>query len=335
MLKAKGEDTMKRKLMIIAAVCIVAGAAMAGIGWSMGGTGFNITKDGMQLIADMTEYTYTDMDMEEFSAVTIDVYDCPVYIHRANDGKYGVDVSMYLPKSDKDKVELKVEKGELILKASRSPFNLNLSWNFDFTGDREGHIDIYLPEKEYNDIYVCTSNARIEVEDLDVGDNKLTADTSNGNISLLNVNSGRLLADTSNAKVTIENSFFDEVVVDTSNGVVQLDKVEAESFDVKSSNASIIFDKVYGNTAKLDTSNGKVILTTIHFAKKLEVETSNAAIELLLDGQREDYTLSADTSNSSIYVDGDKTDDDFSGGKGDAKVKLDTSNGKITVEFAQ
>ena len=261
---------MKRKLMIIAAVCIVAGAAMAGIGWSMGGTGFNISaRDGLQFISDMTEYTYTDMDMEEFSAVTIDVYNCPVYIHRSNDGKYGVDVSMYLPESDKEKVELKVEKGELILKASRSPFNLNLSWNFDFTGDREGHIDIYLPEKEYNDIYVCTSNARIEVEDLDVGDNKLTADTSNGNISLLNVNSGKLLADTSNAKVTIENSFFDEVVVDTSNGVVQLDKVEAESFDVKSSNASIIFDKVYGNTAKLDTSNGKVILTTIHFAKKL------------------------------------------------------------------
>lgn len=326
---------MKRKLMIFAVVCIVAGAAMAGIGWSMGGTGFNISaRGGLQLISDMTEYTYIDMDMEEFSAVTIDVYNCPVHIHRADDGKYGVDVSMYLPESDKDKVELKVDKGELILKASRSPFNL-MSWDFDFSGEREGHIDIYLPEKEYKDIYVCTSNARIVIEDLDAGNNKVTADTSNGNISLLNVNSGRLLADSSNAGVTIEDSFFDEVVIDTSNGVVQLDKVEAEDFDVESSNASIIFDNVYGNTAVIDTSNGKVILTTIHFAKKLDVKTSNAAIELLLDGQREDYTLSADTSNSSIYVDGDKSDDDFSGGKGDAKVKLDTSNGKITVDFAQ
>lgn len=316
--------------MLLAAFCLAAGMIMAGIGWLLGGRGFNLSfKNGFSF-GQNEDYTYQNMDMEAFDEIYINVRNCPVQIYPSTDGKYGVDVK--LETADSEKVILEVVDGRLEISTPDGLQFHFLDWNFDFF-ETNYHVSVYLPKKVCDSIYVSTSNGSVVIEGVDTGDGKLSVNTSNGAVTLTDVYAAELKADTSNASVIMENVRADSIVADTSNGRVSFDTVEAEEIHIDTSNGGINFNTVYGKEAVLDTTNGSVVLDTVHFSEKLEVDTSNSSIDVLLDGKKQEYSIAADTSNSNVYIDDEKFDDDYKGSDGKAKVELDTSNGRIIVKF--
>ena len=322
---------MKKKVLIfIAAICVLLGGAMLAAGLKMGGTGvgFNINKE-LKVVAEPTEYRVADFDYAAFSGIDIDVSEATVEIVRSEDGKYGVDLMLY-SYSDKD-VQCEVVDDTLVIKRSDRFFSINVDFSF-FTSEDE-YIRLYLPEAVYDGVSIDTSNAARSIKDLDAGSGNITAVTSNAPVSFTNANGQKILADTSNSGVTLEKVNADELKVDTSNGRVELANVESEILNVESSNGAISFTDVSGAEAVLDTSNSKVTLLRVRFDRKLNVENSNGAIEVTLLGSREDYAYDIDTSNANITIDGDTCEDEYRGGKGDARVKLDTSNAAVRVEF--
>jgi DUF4097 and DUF4098 domain-containing protein YvlB len=124
--------------------------------------------------------------------------------------------------------------------------------------------------------------------------------------------------------------------VDGTNG-----KVDLKDFDndvkVDLTNGNLKIENVYGNV-KLDMTNGN-ISAKLDSTKSLDFETTNGNIKLEV-GEKFSGTFEAKTTNGRIKnknLTFDSTDidkKDFKGtlGNGNAKVKLQTTNGNITID---
>ena len=136
-------------------------------------------------------------------------------------------------------------------------------------------------------IAVHTSNGAINVENVTVEDD-LDLRTTNGQISVVETHAtlgGTLTADTSNGKVTVRNISFNMISLDTSNGKiiveeVNLDKRTGTSLIVDTSNGSIRLDEVYVSVVDLDTSNGDISYNNedLTYSVDLTTKTSNGNI---------------------------------------------------------
>lgn len=280
------------KLIKLALIFIVTGSVIFFIGKSMGGNGFYMNSSfQLKSISDYEYLEYSDMELEPFSKVKVDISDCPITVRKSENGSYGIAVKRYV--QSKDNMVIEAADGTLSVKEREfSWISWNLSFNFH---DKQEYVIIYLPESEYKELNLNTTNAKIEVQDVP-SVQKLNIDTSNGSVNIENLPSVR------------------ELNVETSNASVELNEISCES-------------------AAIDTSNGTVKAADITVTKLLNIDTNNASIETELNGQESDYNIHADTSNADIYINGRKEASEYKSKKGDVKIKLDTSNGKIEIKF--
>lgn len=126
------------------------------------------------------------------------------------------------------------------------------------------------------------------------------------------------------------------IEVDGTNGKVDL-KDFNNDVKVDLTNGNLKIDNVYGKL-KFELTNGS-ISAKLDSTKSLECETTNGNIKLEV-GEKFSGSFTASTVNGKITrknVNFESTDEEkkeFKGtlGKGDATVKLETTNGKITIE---
>ncbi len=127
-----------------------------------------------------------------------------------------------------------------------------------------------------------------------------------------------------------------EISVDGTNGKVNLKEFNND-VKVELTNGNLNIDNVYGKL-KVDLTNGS-ISAKLDSTKSLDFETTNGNIKLEV-GEKFSGNFTAKTVNGKISrknVNFESTDEEkkeFKGilGKGDATVKLETTNGKITIE---
>lgn len=125
----------------------------------------------------------------------------------------------------------------------------------------------------------------------------------------------------------------EELTVTTSNGTAQLSSVQADRLNVKTSNGEVELEGVSGVEALLKTTNAEIALREVYFDGALEAHTSNGSIKASLYGEDSDYYYELKTSNGSIKLGSDVHGKKYTGGKGQSKLKLNTSNADITVRF--
>lgn len=127
-----------------------------------------------------------------------------------------------------------------------------------------------------------------------------------------------------------------EINVDGTNGKVDL-KDFNNDVKVDLTNGNLRIDNIYGKL-KMELTNGN-ITAKLDSAKSVDFETTNGNIKLEV-GEKFSGSFTAATVNGKISrknVNFESTDEEkkeFKGvlGKGDATVKLETTNGKITIE---
>ena len=182
-------------------------------------------------------------------------------------------------------------------------------------------LEIYVPDKKYDSITLNTSNAKIEIKDINL--NSLVCDTTNSNINVTNVIGEDVKLVTKNGKISIESvsspiilanstnsSMFlnkvsgEKVFVATKNGKIYLDKIEANSIDGITSNASIEVKGVKGKKMRFNTSNGKIICDNLNSEEieTLELITSNAAINTHFDELEGETHFDLETSLGTINL---------------------------------
>ncbi len=322
---------MKKKVLLLTAVaCIFLGGALFSIGKVMGGRGivFDFTGKGIISDAQFKELTFNDMDYDAFKSVTVDAANCKIYIYSSDNGKYGVDLKLY--NYDDDNIQFGVEGDELIIKNSMN--GARLSFIYNLFNDDEQYIKLYIPDGGCGFIDVSTANENIVIEDISAT-GKVSAGTTNARITFSNVSGETLSAVTTNSNVVVEGVTAEELTVTTSNGTAQLSNVQADRLNVKTSNGEVELEGVSGVEALLKTTNAEIALREVYFDGAFEAHTSNGSIKALLYGEDSDYCYELKTSNGSIKLGSDVHGTKYTGGKGQSKLKLNTSNADITVRF--
>lgn len=158
--------------------------------------------------------------------------------------------------------------------------------------------------------------------------------TSNGGISFKNLNLNIVDFSTTNGGIKLTNCVLDKADITTSNGKVELDGVSAEGkIKLTSSNGALLLKNITAAAIDGKTSNGKINLSGVDCAD-IEMDTSNGRITADILGEAKDYTISVSTSNGGIYLQGEKIKNGTTQG-GEKSLSLDTSNGKIEINFSQ
>ena len=260
---------------------------------------------------DKAVYKFSDYDMEPFHTIRVDVENCPVTVSLAENNQYGVDAKFVV--GNQDEWEINVVDGTLTVKKHTSR-RIRIHLAFSGNGEKNSeYVRIYLPKVTMDIVELTSSNGSIQVE-------SVCAQT--------------LIADTSNAMIRIEDTkALDELKADTSNGAIILSRVEGEDITLDTSNGAINLEQVTGRKLSADTSNGAIRAKLCELEERLLADTSNGSIEALLVGSEHEYNIHADTSNAKVYVDGQLRGDEYRSLGGAKEVRLDTSNGRITIGF--
>ena len=127
-----------------------------------------------------------------------------------------------------------------------------------------------------------------------------------------------------------------EINVDGTNGKVNLKEFNND-VKVELTNGNLNVENIYGKL-KMELTNGN-ISAKLDSTKSLDFETTNGNIKLEV-GEKFSGNFTAKTVNGKIsrknvtFESTDEEKKEFKGtlGKGDATVKLETTNGKITIE---
>lgn len=240
------------KLIKLALLFIVVGSVMFFAGRSLGGSGFYIdNRFHIKSFGTDEYFEYSNMELDAFTDIKVDIRNCPITVKKSEDGHYGVSVKLYSPDSGSITAEV---NGHTLTVKGNDTFRWIL-WDVSLGLTRqEEYVIIYLPEADYGKFELATSNASINLAE--ISGKAIAAETSNGSVTAADLTVTESLdIETSNASITTvlsgaENDY--KIEADTSNANVYINS-RKEGREYKSKNGSIKLN--------LETSNGTINLT--------------------------------------------------------------------------
>lgn len=181
------------------------------------------------------------------------------------------------------------------------------------------HVEIWLPDMQFNKIVGIGKNGRIEFDMLNAESIELTS--SNGKIVGKNSKADSIDIATSNAKIVLETcfgetldiatsngkinisdcAFEDSIDVATSNGAINMVDTVTSSVELATANGSIRFEGNRLNSCELATTNGKIFINgnEVYNDKVVSITaaTSQGDVTVLVPGKM-GAAFKADTHNS-------------------------------------
>ncbi|CCQ98258.1 hypothetical protein CULT_820017 [[Clostridium] ultunense Esp] len=182
-------------------------------------------------------------------------------------------------------------------------------------------LDVYLPDRYYEEINLNTSNGKIQVEDFnlevlncktsnasisirDIIAKGIDLSTKNGRINLKDISSPVLKTVTTNSNIMMEDIDSDNLITSTKNGRITLSDILANSISANTSNSSIEINDIDSKIVQLITSNGKIICRDLNNKKigELKLSTSNSTIDVELGELRNMSYFDLETSIGNISL---------------------------------
>lgn len=172
-----------------------------------------------------------------------------------------------------------------------------------------------------------TTNGAIDVE----GDFKLiAAETTNGAVTISDATvENSVSVDATNGAVTLSNvtvTDFKEgsLGAHTTNGAVRLNNVKSSHIDIGATNGSVSLTDVDAAEMIASTVNGAIKATRLGITEEADIESMNGSITLSLTGDKNRYSLSADT-HGDVHLQERP--------HGPVEIDCETFNGDITITF--
>ncbi|MBU5439334.1 DUF4097 family beta strand repeat protein [Tissierella sp. MSJ-40] len=190
-----------------------------------------------------------------------------------------------------------------------------------FSSNISIRLEVYLPEKKYEEISLTTSNGRIDIDDFNlntlkcdtsnssIGISDIAADnvllvTRNGKISIKDVSSPNIKANSTNSNISLRDINSTNLEVSTVNGRIVIEDVVSLSIIGSTSNSSIDVNDISCEILNLTTSNGKITCDDIDEEKIKEIKliTSNASINSNIGEVEKNSYFDLETSLGSINL---------------------------------
>lgn len=157
----------------------------------------------------------------------------------------------------------------------------------------------------------------------------LNASTRNGRVIVNDVKVGELAVSTTNGRVDLNNIYSEQTTVSSRNGQVSLTNVEG-TVNVTANNGRINLTDISGNV-EARSHNGAINFTNPTLSQDVNLRTNNGRILISLLEEPTDVVFEASTSNGRIRIFGESLNH-REVGRGTYLIRLNTSNGAITVE---
>jgi hypothetical protein len=290
-----------KKVLIVAACIAAAGLLLIGISFIIGGSGVyrgfkdsELSNYNAEANRAIVPYYVSDMELEAFTSVSIDVVNADVNIEKGD--SYGIVIdypdSRYNP-------SYKVQGGALTMKDDPVKtvksfwqlFNTNF-WQNGFNL-KHGNVTVFLPEGEYDRIDIENVNGPILISDTTV--NELKMECVNSTIDVTNV--------------TIKEGNWNTV-----NGKIQAEQLTGSNLDIETVNGGISLVGTLSGDSSINTVNGSI-----------EIGTALS---------RDLYHLDLSTLNGKVYLDGEDHKKGLDTGSGAANsIKAETVNGRVEINF--
>lgn len=252
------------------------------------------------------EETY---DASDFASIDFDFDNRHVYIYESDDDD--IHLNYYI--HEKDDYTKDDSGNELSMSISRKWY-YNLFSIGVFTNKEKYEVHLYIPTvTTLVTLDIHSSNGKFDLN-LDQTFTSVNLSTSNGDIDLANITSNTLKLNSSNGDIRLDDIVVNDwIEADTSNGKILMNNIVSEQIDADTSNGKIEADDITCPNITLETSNGKIYLS--------------------INGSKDDYRVSLDTSNGDRTYDGLKVESGTINSSGSKYVSLDSSNGDVEVEF--
>lgn len=207
------------------------------------------------------------------------------------------DIMKYVTKKEMDKpikgVDVDIDSAGSEIKISEAIEKDKGVFKFDIGKSTTVNYDIYIPEGI--SVKIDGTNGKLEIEE--VG-NDISADMTNGNVKIVKAH-GNLKFDLTNGNLNAN--------VDSTKGI---------DFETINGNITLTIGKDFSGVFKAKTVNGKIVRKNLNFDKSVESAVKD------------------ESADPDEFIDPNDRKKDFKGsiGKSDARINLNTTNGKITIE---
>lgn len=185
-----------------------------------------------------------------------------------------------------------------------------------------GNASMHLDDIEADSIRVTTTNGSMDVNACRAA--VAILDNKNGSLDVCGGKFGTLDAKTTNASVYAEEVEVEGLLkLGSTNGRVQIENVTAGDVETKTTNSSVRLYDVSAASITAGSTNGSIRTEGIA-AKVITLTTTNGSIKGSIRGKASDYTVTSATDGSNNLP---------SGGHGDGKLTVTTTNGSIRLDF--
>lgn len=150
-----------------------------------------------------------------------------------------------------------------------------------------GIISVTIPT-EYVDISVEAKNSQVSATGLRL--KGINAKLENGMFDLSNVSADKVDIENKNGKIDLTNVTSELARIKTTNAPIIIDSAKIIDADCFTTNAMIAVNGLQGETLSLKSSNAKITASGIN-QSSIDIETSNARVDLVVDGNEDDYCV--------------------------------------------
>ncbi len=260
------KKTTKLWLLIASALVVLGSLLFVGV---MTAYRWDFTK-----LSTVTYETVTHDIDEEFHSVSIETDTADIHLLPSEDGKCKV----VCHQEEKFKYDVAVKDGVLKITAHD-----DREW-YEYIGIYfvSPSVTVYLPEKEYRDIFAAQSTGDVHAEGIAAESLHLTVTT--GDLALTDVSCRNLTAEASTGDVELKNVIAAEkFIIKTSTGDVELDSCDGGEITIKTSTGDVEGSLLTGKEFIAETSTGDVEVPKNSAGGRCEITTSTGDIEITVE----------------------------------------------------
>ena len=328
-------------VLIVAAICIVIGGALAAIGFAFGGTRAFVVNYGNHEVPTDREIVSGSIDIDAFDELIVDTMSIDVIVEEGTE--YRIEYSVfeeYVPIVEQSGKKLSIQQPKVNSNAGMISFSFNNYTPFYKIivpkMDDAVECEIKLTSGGFtNNVFdmsgdLTLTSGKVILSDIEFeGKMKVTS----GSISLENISGNELLVEKTSGGMNMKNCKYDEIKIDTSSGNSMLENCEANDFSLDSTSGELsIKDGKYGDM-RVEMSSGDITLEGCTVNNYVYDLTSGSQ-ELNIKGNESDYDFSLSSTSGEISVGGKDVGNKYSDVSGkDKKISGESSSGDLRIIF--
>lgn len=260
--------TVKRKAIILAAVCMAAGLLISFV--ALAALDFNFFELGT-----MEPVTNTYALTEDFSNIRVWGAECDVRLLPAEDGA----CTVLCHETDRITHTAKVENDTLMIKRTddrRWYEHIGFMWNY--WGPIE--VIIYLPERAYQELSVRTVSGEVEIPQ-DFSFAQAEIDATSGDIRLMAAVRGDLSIQSVSGSIQVNGTNPENLTVRSTSGDVTVDSAEVgEAFACKTISGQQRVSHVTCQSATVNSTSGDAVYADVIASENIHMEAVSGDLEL-------------------------------------------------------